>query len=235
MSELNRYGSRGSLGRNAAVVGSVVALHVAGLWALQAGLLRRAVEVIVPVAVLSEFVTPPAPLEPLIPPAPPAPPAPAPAPPRPTRQPRAPAPPPRLPAPPMPVAIADPAPAPSAPVGVIAPQPPAPPIGAPVASSAAPPAPPAPTAGAQSPGGARHFDNPEPPYPALSRRLGEEGTVLLNVLIGADGLPQKVEIKQSSGFERLDRQALNTVSHWRFAPRAEAAWYLQPVRFVLQQ
>ena len=60
------------------------------------------------------------------------------------------------------------------------------------------------------------------------------------MLIGADGIPQKVEIKQSSGFERLDRQAVDTVTRWRFVPGTrngvpEAMWYLQPINFVLQQ
>ena len=47
--------------RNLVIGGSVVLFHVAALWALQSGLLRRAVEIIVPIAVLSEIVTPPAP------------------------------------------------------------------------------------------------------------------------------------------------------------------------------
>ena len=44
--------------RNAVIAGGVVLLHVAALWALQAGLLRRAVEVVVPVAILSEIISP---------------------------------------------------------------------------------------------------------------------------------------------------------------------------------
>ncbi|WP_019373781.1 energy transducer TonB, partial [Melaminivora alkalimesophila] len=68
-------------------------------------------------------------------------------------------------------------------------------------------APPAPPAVVQPSSSASHLNNPAPQYPAVSRRLGEQGVVLLNVLIGTDGRPQKVEIKQSSGFDRLDRQA----------------------------
>ena len=41
------------------IVGSVVALHVAGIWALQSGLVRKAAEVIVPAELLSEFIAPP--------------------------------------------------------------------------------------------------------------------------------------------------------------------------------
>ena len=47
--------------RNLVIGGSVVLFHIVALWALQSGLLRRAVEIIVPIAVLSEIVTPPAP------------------------------------------------------------------------------------------------------------------------------------------------------------------------------
>jgi TonB family protein len=48
--------------------------------------------------------------------------------------------------------------------------------------------------------------------------MGEQGKVVLRVLIGTDGAPQKVEINKSSGFDRLDRQAQDTVMRWRFVP-----------------
>ena len=85
---------------------------------------------------------------------------------------------------------------------------------------------------------ASHLNNPAPAYPAVSRRLGEQGLVVLRVLIGADGQVQKVEVKESSGFERLDRQAIDTVTRWRFVPGTkngvpEAMWHLQPINFVL--
>jgi protein TonB len=228
MSQPDRFASAGSVSRNAVIVGSVVMLHVAGLWALQSGLLRRAADVIVPAELLSEFIAPPAPK--VAPPAPPAPPPPRPAPkvqaPRPA---------------PMPVAIADPTPAPNAPVGITTPQPPAPPIEAPVAPPA-PPAPPAPSAPARiemPSSDAAYLNNPKPGYPAISKRMGEQGKVVLRVLIGTDGLPQKVEINQSSGYDRLDRQAQEAVMRWRFVPGKrngvpEAMWNLVPINFVLE-
>lgn len=94
--------------RNALIAGAVVLLHVAALWALQSGLLRRAAEVIVPVELLSSIVTPP---QPQVAPAPPPPPAPAPPPPRQQpvvrKQPVTPAP------APLPVAAPEPAPSPA--------------------------------------------------------------------------------------------------------------------------
>lgn len=86
---------------------------------------------------------------------------------------------------------------------------------------------------------ASYLNNPKPVYPAISKRLGEQGKVVLRVLIGSDGLPQTVQVQQSSGFERLDRQAVDAVLRWRFVPGTrngvpEAMWNLVPVNFVLQ-
>ena len=104
--------------------------------------------------------------------------------------------------------------------------------------AAGPAAPPGPAI-VQPSSDASHLNNPKPVYPAVSKRLGEQGKVMLRVLIGTDGVPQKIEVKQSSGFDRLDRQAVDTVSRWRFMPGTrngvpEAMWYLQPINFVLQ-
>ena len=58
----------------------------------------------------------------------------------------------------------------------------------------------------------------KPSYPALSRRMGEEGRVVLNVLVKADGTAGAVSIKRSSGFPRLDDAASSAVRVWRFEP-----------------
>ncbi|MBK6757815.1 MAG: energy transducer TonB [Moraxellaceae bacterium] len=47
----------------------------------------------------------------------------------------------------------------------------------------------------------------------MSRRLGEQGRVVLNVYILADGTVGEVKIKQSSGFSRLDDAALQAVKN----------------------
>lgn len=218
--------------RIALIAGSVVLFHVAALWALQSGLVRRAVEIVVPATLLSEFIEPPAPAVP--PPAPPKPP-------EPVKQPVTRKLEPRLPPPPQPVAIADATPAPNAPTGVVQPQPPAPPITAAVAPAApAPaPAPPAPPKVELPSSDADYLQNPKPPYPAISKRLGEQGKVVVRVLIGVDGTAQRAEIRQSSGFERLDQAALATVLKWRYVPGkragvAEAMWFNVPVNFVLE-
>jgi protein TonB len=86
---------------------------------------------------------------------------------------------------------------------------------------------------------ADYLNNPRPAYPPLSKRMGEQGKVVVRVLIGADGLPQKADIRTSSGFERLDQAALATVMKWRYVPgkRAgvpEAMWFNVPINFVLE-
>lgn len=219
------------ISRNAVIAGSVVAFHVALLWAFQAGLVRRVVEIVTPVSIVSDILTPPEPLKP----PPPPPPAPKPPPAPPTPRPKAATPPPA----PKPMAIQDPTPSPSAPTGVTTPQPPAPPIAAPVAVEAPPPAPPAPPKITLPSTDADYLNNPKPPYPAISKRLGEQGKVLVRVLIGVDGLPQSATVFKSSGFDRLDHIATETVMKWRFTPGkrngvAEAMSFNVPINFVLE-
>jgi protein TonB len=52
----------------------------------------------------------------------------------------------------------------------------------------------------------------------MSRRLGEEGKVLLRVRVTAEGLAAAVELEKSSNFERLDEAAKQAVARWRFVP-----------------
>ena len=85
---------------------------------------------------------------------------------------------------------------------------------------------------------ADYLANPAPAYPATSRRLGEEGRVILEVRVSADGAPLAVEVNKSSGWPRLDEAALTTVRHWRFMParlgdKAVIASVLVPLSFSL--
>ena len=85
---------------------------------------------------------------------------------------------------------------------------------------------------------ADYLNNPAPPYPRQSKRLGEQGTVIIRVLITPEGRAEKAEIRTSSGYLRLDETALSTVQRWRFVPgqrngAPEAMWFNVPIRFVL--
>ncbi|HEX4987071.1 MAG TPA: TonB family protein [Burkholderiales bacterium] len=126
---------------------------------------------------------------------------------------------------------------------------PVPPPPAPVAVVPAPqPITPAPVAQPQEPEEiqmsaqmltAIYLSNPKPAYPNVSRRLNEQGTVLLRVFVTVAGNATTVELKQGSGFPRLDRAALDAVQSWKFVPARKgdqpvAAWVIVPIRFSLK-
>jgi protein TonB len=72
----------------------------------------------------------------------------------------------------------------------------------------------------------------------MSRRLGEEGKVVLRVRVSAQGASLAVEIKQSSGHARLDEAARSAVERWRFVAarqgtEAVEATVLVPLNFTL--
>lgn len=86
---------------------------------------------------------------------------------------------------------------------------------------------------------ADYLNNPTPAYPALSRRLGEQGRVVIRVLIDKDGKPQQGDIGQSSGYARLDQAALRAAMDWRYVPghrdgKAQDMWFNVPIHFALE-
>jgi protein TonB len=213
-----------SLSRHTLIAICVLAFHGAALWAIQSGLLRRAVEVLVPADLIVEFLAPTAPK---VVPQPPAPPKP-----RFIQQatPKAAAA--STTETPLPLAVDDPTPSPHAPTGTMA-------KGIPAQKVTAEEAPQAPARLQLPSSDADYLQNPRPSYPSLSKRLGEQGKVVVRVLIDADGTAQKAEIKQSSGFDRLDQSALNTVLRWRYLPAkragvAQAMWFNVPISFLLE-
>jgi len=226
--------------RTLVIVSSVVMFHLVALWALHTGLLRRMAEVVVPVMMVSQSEPPPPPpvVKPAEPLKPPPPVTPKPPPQQPVMTPP-PSPPPTTPAPvapePAPVLAAPAAPAATA---TVPSPPPAPAVATPAPALVA--APSAPVKVELPNSKADYLHNPPPEYPPMSVRRGEQGQVLLKVLIGADGLPQKVELLNSSGFERLDKAALEAAMRWRYVPGkrggvAEAMWYQVPMVFNLKK
>ena len=65
---------------------------------------------------------------------------------------------------------------------------------------------------------ADYLSNPRPAYPPLARRRGEEGQVLLRVLVSAAGRAAQLELQQSSGSALLDEAAQAAVRQWKFVP-----------------
>lgn len=245
--------------RTVAVV-SVTALHV-GLVAWVTSSLGHTPPKVVPptiqgVLIPAEAPTPPQPLPTT--PEPPAPPPPEPPPPEPPPPPPPEPPPPEPPKPkpePKPKPKPKPPPAPPSEKAITVPDeaaepPPAPPPVPPAASAPRSEQPPRPPSGPPGPPAeapvtpprvdASHLNNPAPQYPSLSRRMREEGRVLLDVHILPDGSVGEVRLRTTSGFRRLDDAAIAAVQRWRYVParqgeKAIAYWYVQPIVFSLTQ
>lgn len=92
--------------------------------------------------------------------------------------------------------------------------------------------------GASGTGG--RLKNPAPAYPYAAIRQGQQGLVMLEVLVDKTGRPTSVKIHQSSGFALLDQSALWTVRRWKFDPAHVGfiptnARIRVPIRFMLDK
>jgi len=79
----------------------------------------------------------------------------------------------------------------------------------------------------------------EPEYPAASIRRGEQGRVVVEALVRADGSVAEARVVESSSYSRLDEAALKAVRAAQFTParrngQAVESWVKVPVRFVLK-
>ncbi|HZZ05075.1 energy transducer TonB, partial [Paraburkholderia sp.] len=122
------------------------------------------------------------------------------------------------------------------PVAAADPTPPAP---------AAPPAQAAPAVGRPTmeiiaPKNVSHIDcnMVTPEYPSLSRRRGETGTAYVKFVVGLTGKLENIELKKSSGFNRLDDAAVAAAHASACKPYLEngqpiRAAYTQPYNFNL--
>jgi TonB family protein len=86
---------------------------------------------------------------------------------------------------------------------------------------------------------AQYTREPHATYPPLSRRLGEQGRVVLRIRVQPTGSVSDATVLQSSGFERLDAAAIDAVRGALVVPMkstngpAVAAWYKASVNFLL--
>lgn len=62
------------------------------------------------------------------------------------------------------------------------------------------------------------YYNPAPTYPYVALQRGYEGEVTLIIAVNKSGLPDDVEIAQSSGYGILDSAAVKAVKKWKFEP-----------------
>jgi len=86
--------------------------------------------------------------------------------------------------------------------------------------------------------GVSYLNNPAPSYPAISRRIGEEGRVIMRVLVSANGEAESVKVENGSGSSRLDDAAVDAVKKWKFVPAKKnkqpiSAYVLVPIKFSL--
>lgn len=230
-------------GRQAGVLGLIVLLHVGFFYALQAGLLRQASQLVQEEVIARLILPEPPPVVEEPPPPPPPPPKVVPTPPPPPPTPRetvkpidAPPPPTAITLPPTPVEP-PPKPAEPAPV-VVAPGPPDP--APPPREVAPPPPPPPPQPLVRSIGdaGIEYVRPPNASYPPISMRLRETGELTLRVLVNEAGKVDKVEVQKASGYPRLDNAAREAAARAVFKPfmdggRAVPVWVLVPFSFKL--
>lgn len=208
-------------------LGLIVLLHIALLYALNSGLPSHTVQAMnTPREVFASFIQP----------------EPAPAP-LPTPKPSV--------AKPKTVPVVKqapkPLPKPTVPTSEPAPQQQAEDTPAPALPSTAPPAATAPSAAPAAAipappklvSGVEYIRKPNPIYPPLAKRMGEEGKVVLRVLVNENGRPERVEIQKSSGSSRLDEAAKQGALDALFKPYMEngkpvAVYAIVPIDFSIQ-
>ena len=84
-----------------------------------------------------------------------------------------------------------------------------------------------------------YLNAPSPIYPMRSKRAGDQGTVMVKVLVDTNGRPSQVLLQTSSGHAELDESALSAVRAARFRPFTDAGvaqpvWVLCPIGFALR-
>lgn len=77
----------------------------------------------------------------------------------------------------------------------------------------------------------RYRVEPAVEVPRLSRRAGESGRVGLRVLFDTQGSPREIQLSRSSGFARLDAQALEAMQRARIQPIVEDG---RPIEVIAQ-
>lgn len=129
--------------------------------------------------------------------------------------------------------VAPPAPVEEQPVAPVAAAAPAAPVAPPVAAPA----------GGTTPMVITTVQYVRPPrveYPMASRRLGEQGRVVVRVLIDRNGKAERVELQQESRYPRLNDAALKAAREALYRPYSEngepqAVWALVPMLFELDR
>jgi protein TonB len=83
-----------------------------------------------------------------------------------------------------------------------------------------------------------YLQPPQPEYPSMSRRMGEQGKVMLRILVNEKGRAERIDIQHSSGFARLDEAARAAAARALFKPyiedgKAMPIYVVVPIGFQL--
>ncbi len=203
---------------------AVFALHVLGFYLVSSGMMSRMVDAALPEAVLVSFVEPPPPPK-------------APPPAAPKVVPVVQLPPPVLPSVPVPEVQIAPQPNVVTVTQAVLPAEPRPVQVATVNTPAAP-TPAVASAPKTITSGVEYIQAPQPVYPLMSKRMGEQGRVMLRILVNVRGMPDQVLVHTSSGSARLDEAGRQAALRAQFKPHMEdghavAVYVIVPLNFQL--
>ena len=86
--------------------------------------------------------------------------------------------------------------------------------------------------------GVEYIQAPQPVYPQISKRMGEQGRVMLRILVNEKGMPDQVVVHTSSGSARLDEAGRQAALRAQFKPHMEdghavAVYVIVPLNFQL--
>ena len=76
----------------------------------------------------------------------------------------------------------------------------------------------------------RPLDNPQPTYSDKARKAKYQGTCILTLIVGTDGLTHDIKVERPLGMG-LDEKAVEAVSQWKFEPARKEG---QPVAVRIQ-
>lgn len=132
-----------------------------------------------------------------------------------------------------------PTPAPAPAVAVAAPAPVVEPKAAPAPAHPAAAPQPAAERAPMTISSVEYLHPPKPDYPISAKRAGEQGKVIVRVLVDDKGQPERADIRESAGYPKLDEAARQAVLRASFKPhledgRAVPVYVLVPINFNLR-
>jgi protein TonB len=203
---------------------TVIAVHAALFYFAYSGMMSRMVDAALPQAVLVSFVAPPPPPK-------------APPPAAPKVVPLVQLPPPVLPSVPVPVVQIAPQPNVVTVTQTSVPAEPRP-VQVATVSVATAPTPAVTSTPKTITSGVEYIQAPQPVYPLMSKRMGEQGRVMLRILVNEKGMPDQVQVHTSSGSARLDEAGRQAALRAQFKPHMEdghavAVYVIVPLNFQL--